>query len=82
MVSFDPLITQKCNGTQIGSLTNQKFIPAIRFGLKLPRRKKGSAELVSANLRLEAVLTNQMQGSTVIISPSTVHIRKLVFWPP
>ena len=23
MVSFDPLITQKCNGTQIGSLINQ-----------------------------------------------------------
>ena len=30
-VSFDPLITQKCNGTQTGSLINQKFISAIRL---------------------------------------------------
>ena len=36
MVSFDPLITQKCNGTQTGSLINQKFIPVIRLGLNSP----------------------------------------------
>ena len=34
-VSFDPLITQKCYGTQTGSLINQKFIPAIRLAVKL-----------------------------------------------
>ena len=40
-VSFDPLIKQKCNGTQTGSLINQKSISAIRLELKLLRRKKG-----------------------------------------
>ena len=35
IVSFDPLITQKCNGSQTGSLINQKFISGIRLGLKL-----------------------------------------------
>ena len=33
-VTFDPFVTQKCNGTQNGSSINQKFIPNIRMWLK------------------------------------------------
>ena len=33
-VTFDPFVTQKCNGTQTGSSINQKFIPSIRLWLK------------------------------------------------
>ena len=30
-VTFDPFVTQKCNGTQTGSSINQKLIPSIRL---------------------------------------------------
>ena len=33
-VTFDPFVTQKCNGTQTGSSINQKFIPSIMLWLK------------------------------------------------
>ena len=39
-------------------------------------------ELVSANLRLLAVLTNHMEGGTVVKSRGTVHIKKLAFSAP
>ena len=74
MVSFDPLITQKCYGTQIGSLINQIFIPAI----KLAATGKGFAATIFDIWTMIAGVEIYLKDFVFKIKKFTLHRAKLI----